>query len=188
MLSIVPPMTHKKPDNASEENLFLKAVSDVNRLTKSNQVELRPAPAAPKLRPVEADETDSAPDMLSDSGEIEKVMADTVLSYCQTGIQNRLFRRLRQGKLEITEELDLHGLNLKQAKQVLLDFIQLAYPMEGCCVRIIHGKNNRSRSGEIAVMKQYVNHWLIQHPRVLAFHSAQLRDGGTGSLYAILKR
>ena len=181
-------MTYKKPDNTSEENLFLNAVSDVNRLTESNQVELRPAPAAPKLRPMTVEEDDSAPDILSDSGEIEKVMAETILSYCQTGIQNRLFKRLRQGKLEITEELDLHGLNLKQAKQVLLDFIQLAYPMEGCCVRIIHGKNNRSRSGEIAIMKQHVNHWLLQHPRVLAFHSAQQRDGGTGSLYAILKR
>ena len=181
-------MTQKKPDNASEENLFLSAVSDVNRLTESNQVDLRPTPVAPKLRPSKIEEDDSAPDILSDSSEIEKVMAETVLSYCQTGIQNRLFKRLRQGKLEITEELDLHGLNLKQAKQVLLDFIQLAYPMEGCCVRIIHGKNNRSRTGEIAVMKQYVNHWLLQHPRVLAFHSTQPRDGGTGSLYAILKR
>lgn len=181
-------MTKKKPDNANEVSLFLSAVADVTRLTESNQVDLRPAPAAPKLRNESTEEDDSAPDILSDSGEIEKVMAETVLSYCQTGIQNRLFRKLRQGKLQIIEELDLHGLNLKQAKQVLLDFIQLAYPMEGCCVRIIHGKNNRSSGGDIAIMKQYVNHWLLQHPRVLAYHSAQLRDGGTGSLYVILKR
>lgn len=181
-------MTQKKPDNANEASLFLNAVADVTRLTEPNQVELRPAPAAPKLRKKNVEEDDSAPDILSDSGEIEKVMAETVLSYCRTGIQNRLFRKLRQGKLQITEEIDLHGLNLKQAKQVLLDFIQLAYPMEGCCVRIIHGKNNRSSAGEIAIMKQYVNHWLFQHPRILAYHSAQPRDGGTGSLYVILKR
>lgn len=188
MLSIVLPMTKKKPGDADEGNLFLSAVADVNRLTQTNQVELRPAPAAPVIRQKTMIEDDSAPDILSDSGEIEKVHAETVLSYCQTGIQNRLFRRLRQGKLQITEELDLHGLNVKQAKQVLLDFIQLAYPMEGCCVSIIHGKSNRSGAGEVAIMKQYVNHWLQQHPRVLAFHSAQPRDGGTGSLYAILRR
>ena len=181
-------MTHKKTDNADTDSLFLKAVSDVERSDFSHKVELRPAPAPAKLRPVTEDEAPAAGDMLSDSGEMEKVMAETVLSYCCSGIHNRLFRRLRQGKLQITEELDLHGLSLKQGKQVLLDFIQLAYPMEGCCVIIVHGKNHRSQPGQAPVMKQYVNYWLQQHPRVLAFHSAQPRDGGTGSVYAILKR
>ena len=181
-------MTKKTSDNVSDESLFLKAVSDVERLENSNKVELRPLPAPAKLRPNTEDEITPAGDMLSDSGEMEKVMAETVLSHCRSGIQNRLFKRLRQGKLQITEELDLHGLGLKQAKQVLLDFIQLAYPMEGCCVCIVHGKNNRSQPGQAPIMKQYVNYWLQQHPRVLAFHSAQPRDGGTGSVYAILKR
>lgn len=180
-------MTKKTADNVSGENLFLKAVSDVERLDSSNKVDLRPTPVAAKLRPNHEDETAPAGDMLSDSGEMEKVMAETVLSFCRTGIQNRLFKRLRQGKLLIIEEVDLHGLSLKQAKQVLLDFIQLAYPMEGCCVCIVHGKNNRSQ-GQAPIMKQFVNYWLQQHPRVLAFHSAQPRDGGTGSVYTILKR
>ena len=181
-------MTKKAPSNVSDESLFLKAVSDVERLDTSNKVELRPTPVPAKLRASTDDEITPADDMLSDSGEIEKVMAQTILSHCRSGIQNRLFKRLRQGKLQITEEVDLHGLSLKQAKQVLLDFIQLAHPMEGCCVCIVHGKNSRSQAGQAPIMKQYVNYWLQQHPRVLAFHSAQPRDGGTGSVYAILKR
>lgn len=180
-------MNTKKTDNVSDESLFLNAVSDVERLDTSNKVVLRPAPLPAKLRPTDSDEPEPTDDMLSDSGEMEKVLAETVLSNCRPGIQNRLFRKLRQGKLQITEEVDLHGLSLKQAKQVLLDFIQLAYPMEGCCVCIVHGKNNRSQAGQAPVMKQFVNYWLQQHPRVLAFHSAQPRDGGTGSVYAILK-
>ena len=174
--------------DGNDEDVFLKAVADVKPLNMTNKVELRPAPAPAKLRPKTDSEPPSAGDMLSDSSEMEKVTAETILSHCQPGIQNRLFKRLRQGKLQITEELDLHGLSLKQGKQVLLDFVQLAFPMEGCCVRIIHGKNHRSQAGQAPVMKQYVNHWLQQHPRVLAFHSAQPRDGGTGSVYAILKR
>ena len=181
-------MTKKPPNNVSDEGIFLKAVSDVARLDSSNKVDLRPTPIPPKLRPIAEDDSPSAGDMLSDSGEMEKVMAETILSHCRTGIQNRLFRRLRQGKLQVTEEVDLHGLSLKQGKQVLLDFVQLAYPMEGCCVCIVHGKNHRSQPGQAPVMKQFVNYWLQQHPRVLAFHSAQPRDGGTGSVYAILKR
>jgi DNA-nicking Smr family endonuclease len=181
-------MTKKTPHNVSDEDVFLKAVSDIERLDSSNKVDLRPTPVPAKLRPITEVETTSAGDMLSDSGEMEKVMAETVLSHCGPGIQNRLFRRLRQGKLQITEDIDLHGLSLKQGKQVLLDFIQLAFPMEGCCVCIVHGKNHRSQAGQAPVMKQFVNYWLQQHPRVLAFHSAQPRDGGTGSVYAILKR
>jgi len=180
-------MTKKSPDNVSDESIFLNAVSDVERLDTSNKVDLRPTPLPPKLRPASDDEHGPTDDMLSDSGEMEKVMAETIISHCRTGIQNRLFKRLRQGKLQITEEVDLHGLSLKQAKQVLLDFIQLAYPMEGCCVCIVHGKNNRSQAGQAPVMKQFVNYWLQQHPRVLAFHSAQPRDGGTGSVYALIK-
>jgi len=181
-------MTKNTSDNVSDESLFQKAVSDVARLDTSNKVELRPAPTPAKLRPSTDNEITPADDMLSDSGEMEEVMAETILCHCRSGIQNRLFKRLRQGKLLITEEVDLHGLSLKQAKQVLLEFIQLVYPMEGCCVCIVHGKNNRSQPGQAPIMKQHVNYWLQQHPRVLAYHSAQPRHGGTGSVYAILKR
>jgi DNA-nicking Smr family endonuclease len=180
-------MTDKKPNNSSDDDLLKSAFSDVKPLPEVNRVDLRPPPPSPKVRPHNDEEQESAPDILSDYGEVEEVMAETVLSYCRSGIQNRLFKRLRQGKLLISEEVDLHGLSLQQAKQVLLDFIQLAYPMEGCCVCIIHGKNNRSKRGQAPVLKQYVNHWLLQHPRVLAFHSAQPRDGGSGSVYVILK-
>ena len=170
-----------------DDDLFKSALADVKPLPEINRAELRPPPPAPKVRPQENSEQESAPDILSDYGEMEEVTAETVLSYCRSGIQNRLFRRLRQGKLLISEEVDLHGLSIKQAKQVFLDFIQLAYPMEGCCVCIVHGKNNRSKRGQAPIMKQHINHWLLQHPRVLAFHSAQPRDGGSGSVYAILK-
>ncbi|PWQ97411.1 Smr/MutS family protein [Leucothrix arctica] len=179
-------MTDKKSNITHDDDLLKAAFADVKPLPAVNRVELRPPQPRPKVRPVH-DEQESAPDILSDYGEVEEVTAETVLSYCRSGIQNRLFKRLRQGKLLISEEVDLHGLSVKQAKQVLLDFIQLAYPMEGCCVCIVHGKNNRSKRGQAPVLKQYVNHWLLQHPRVLAFHSAQPRDGGSGSVYAILK-
>ena len=179
-------MTDKKPNITHDDDLLKAAFADVKPLPAINRADLRPPPPRPKVRPV-YDEQESAPDILSDYGEVEEVTAETVLSYCRSGIQNRLFKRLRQGKLLISEEVDLHGLSVKQAKQVLLDFIQLAYPMEGCCVCIVHGKNNRSKRGQAPVLKQYVNHWLLQHPRVLAFHSAQPRDGGSGSVYAILK-
>ncbi|RVU84879.1 DNA mismatch repair protein MutS [Leucothrix sargassi] len=181
-------MNDKKSNQNSDDDLFKSALSDVKPLPEINRVELRPTPPPPKVRFQDSNEPESAPDILSDYGEMEEVTAESVLSYCRSGIQNRLFRRLRQGKLEISEEIDLHGLTIKQAKQVFLDFIQLAYPIEGCCICIVHGKSNRSQNGKMPLMKQHVNHWLLQHPRVLAFHSAQPRDGGSGSVYALIRR
>ncbi|MDH5660200.1 MAG: Smr/MutS family endonuclease, partial [Gammaproteobacteria bacterium] len=53
-------------------------------------------------------------------------------------------------------------------------------------VRIIHGKGYRSEQ-KIPVLKTHVAYWLPQHRDVMAFSSAQARDGGTGALYVILK-
>lgn len=40
---------------------------------------------------------------------------------------------------------------------------------------------------KIPVLKTHVAYWLPQHSDVLAFSSAQSRDGGTGALYVLLK-
>jgi len=76
---------------------------------------------------------------------------------------------------------------VKQAKEILVYYLQEAVQFEGCCIRIIHGKGHRS-SSQKAVLKTYVNHWLQEHERVLAFHSAKVRDGGAGAVYLLLKR
>ena len=126
-------------------------------------------------------------DTLSDEVEVEKVQPTDILSYCQLGIQKRVFKKLRRGQYIIVDELDLHGLNLRQAKSLLLHFLEVALQVESSCVRIIHGKGHRSGDKE-PVLKRQTNHWLQQHPRVLAFHSAQAKDGGTGAAYVLLRR
>jgi len=81
----------------------------------------------------------------------------------------------------------LHGLNIRQARAYLAEFLVTVYPLQGECVRIIHGKGNRSNHRG-PVLKTKVNHWLRQHDRVQAFHSARPVDGGTGAVYVLLKR
>lgn len=126
-------------------------------------------------------------DPLSDELEVDEVDSTEILSFCRTGIQKTVFRKLRAGSYKISDELDLHGLNLKQAKKILVYYLQEAVQFEGCCVRIIHGKGHRSNNNK-PILKTYVNHWLSEHERVLAFHSTKPRDGGTGALYVLLKR
>ena len=76
---------------------------------------------------------------------------------------------------------------LFRSKEILVYYLQEAVQFEGCCIRIIHGKG-LSSGKQKSVLKTYINHWLSEHERVLAFHSAKAKDGGTGAVYVLLKR
>lgn len=169
----------------NEVDFFKEAMSDVTPLTNDKAFH---HVIKPKSKPLKIDNTEEffINDPLSDELEIKEVDSSEILSFCRTGIQKSVFRKLRGGSYQISDELDLHGLTLKQAKKILVYYLQEAVQFEGCCVRIIHGKGHRSGSNK-PVLKTHVNHWLSEHERVLAFHSTKPRDGGSGAVYVLLK-
>jgi len=65
-------------------------------------------------------------------------------------------------------------------------FLLMAQRDHYTCVRIIHGKGNRS-SHKGPILKTKVNLWLRQRDDVLAFCSARPIDGGTGAIYLLLR-
>ncbi len=133
------------------------------------------------------DERQVLRDMLSDAYDPIEIQPGDMLSYYIPGLQNRIVRKLRSGHYRIASELDLHGLSARDAKLQLLQFLHDAHPGQGECVRIIHGKGNRS-TYKGPVIKTKINNWLRQHERILAFHSARPVDGGTGAIYVLLRR
>ncbi len=171
-----------------EQYLFLDAMSGVSPLTQDKNVLHEKRPKTKKINYSEYTEEDDFifHDPLSDELEVDDTESEEVLSFCETGIQKATFKKLRSGRYRISDELDLHGASLKQAKAILVYYLQEAVQFEGCCIRIIHGKGNRSGSKK-PVLKTHVNHWLIEHERVLAFHSAKPQDGGTGAVYVLLR-
>lgn len=174
-------------DDEDDFHLFRDAVKDIKPLEHdkvTHNIEKKPIK---QLRSAPPFEQELIIDTLSDESEVESINPLDRLSYCQTGIQKRVFKKLRRGQYIIIDELDLHGLNIKQAKKLLVHFLAIALQGEGSCVIIIHGKGHRSGDKK-PVIKQQTNHWLKQHPRVLAFHSAQPKDGGTGAVYVLLRR
>jgi DNA-nicking Smr family endonuclease len=173
------------PSDEDELQLFRDAVQDITPLQYDKITHKK----KPNKKPITIFSTEQIPiiDTLSDEAEIEAINPLDRLSYSQTGIQKRVFKKLRRGQYIIVDELDLHGLNVKQAKQRLLRFLESVLQVEGSCVSIIHGKGHRSGNKQ-PIIKQQTNHWLKQHPRVLAFHSAQPKDGGTGAVYVLLRR
>lgn len=177
----------QKPPPTDDLALFRESMQDVAPLQPLNQAELAlTKPPAIPLKTIE-DEQQVLLDMFSDEYDPTELQPGDMLSYLRPGIQHRVFNKLRRGEYRVAAELDLHGLNMRQARVYLAEFLITVYPLQGECVRIIHGKGNRS-SHRGPVLKTKVNHWLRQHDRVQAFHSARPVDGGTGAVYVLLKR
>ncbi|MGF1529593.1 MAG: Smr/MutS family protein, partial [Candidatus Competibacterales bacterium] len=109
------------------------------------------------------------------------------LIYKRPGLQNAVLRKLRRGAFKVSAVIDLHGMSVPTARSVLVKFLATARREHMTCVRVIHGKGNRSRH-KGPVLKQKVNHWLRQRDAVLAFCSARPIDGGTGAVNILLKR
>lgn len=165
---------------------FRAAVGPVRPL-RHDRVEPARRALAPRPRLSEADERQVLQDMLSDYFEPAELETGEELYYCREGVQRGVLRKLRRGQFRVAAALDLHGMNVEAARRALAAFLYDARRDRLSCVRIIHGKGNRSRH-KGPVLKTKVNRWLQQRDDVLAFCSAPPGDGGTGALYVLLRR
>ena len=112
-----------------------------------------------------------------------------VLEFKRPGVQNGVFRKLKQGRYEAEARLDLHRMTAAVARRELFEFIEQSFELGLRSVLIIHGKGegkaDRERS---SILKGCTDHWLRELGIVQAFHSAQQRHGGTGAVYVLLKK
>lgn len=139
-------------------------------------------------RAAAAGETNSPTNPLVDEG-VEPLDAWYVLDFKRAGIQHGVYRKLRMGRYDIDARLDLHRMTVKQARDEVHQFIRDAMQLGLRTVLILHGKGQRKVEQErTAVLKGYVNRWLRDIEDVQAFHSAQPVHGGTGAVYALLKK
>ena len=100
------------------------------------------------------------------------------------------FADLLSGASKVEARLDLHGLDREEAEAATESFLGGALHAGRRVVLVICGKGHGSPGGE-AVLKRWLADWLASGPRatsVLAFCSAQPKDGGTGAVYVLLRR
>jgi len=105
------------------------------------------------------------------------------------GVDAGHLRRLRRGEVEVARELDLHGLEARDAREDVAFELGEAFAAGERCVRIVHGRGSHSPGGP--VLKEALLGWLQQPPlagRVLAFSSAPPAQGGSGALLVLLRR
>jgi DNA-nicking Smr family endonuclease len=126
-------------------------------------------------------------DAFSDMTAPENIGNEDYLAFQGDGVQNKLFSKMRQGKIHIGAALDLHGMTVEKAEPELIDFLIACQQQQIRFARIIHGKGWGSQDNK-PVLKGKVNHWLRQSGLVLAFCSAIIKDGGTGAVYVLIRK
>jgi DNA-nicking Smr family endonuclease len=155
---------------------------DVKPLPKGKRIEpTRPRPA-PQPRQTRLDEKavlaeslgPISPDDAPDTGDELSFGARDVL------------RKLRRGHWKVQDELDLHGLNRRDALSLTREFLSEATKRGLRCVRIVHGKGLGSPNRE-SVLKGVLRNWLPQQLDVLAFAQAPAAQGGGGAVLLLLR-
>jgi DNA-nicking Smr family endonuclease len=168
-----------------------QAFADVQRLPPSTR--RKHAPPRPPPIPAQriADERDAleaskygdepAPDSWEIGQEFEGEQ-----TFLRRGLGTDILSKLRGGHWSVRGELDLHGLNSEEARDVLADFLVAARQHGDRCVRVIHGKGLTS-PGREPVLKGKVRRWLAQWDDVLAYCEAPRHAGGGGAVLILLR-
>jgi len=114
------------------------------------------------------------------------VTGEDLLSFHKGGLQKKIITQLRQGKYPYEARLDLHHATASEAMAMVDCFIEQCRDQNIRCALIIHGKGYMSRH-EKPILKNILAQHLRLNPFVLAYHSAQPKDGGTGAVYTLIK-
>jgi DNA-nicking Smr family endonuclease len=176
------------PDPPSEKEIFLKAMEGVNPIEKNKVIKKIEKSCGKPLFKSDNEEL-SLLVRLVNCGE-GFIVSDTPEYIEGTGynVRQEYARRLHQGDFSIQDHIDLHGMNVENAKEAFEFFMKNALISGKRAVLIIHGRGLSSR-GE-PILKNKVREWLNQSywlKRVLAYTSAQSYDGGAGATYVLLR-
>lgn len=176
----------------NDDDLFWEEMADVAPLRREQRVR-RAAGAADartlaerRAAAVNAPARDRNP--LREDG-IEPLDPWYVLAFKRPGIQNGVYRKLKQGRYPAEARLDLHRMTVRQARGELVDFLGECLRLGVRSALLVHGKGERKASDQRqSVLKGAVDRWLRDLDSVQAFHSAQPQQGGTGAVYVLLRK
>ncbi|GIW40798.1 MAG: hypothetical protein KatS3mg076_1375 [Candidatus Binatia bacterium] len=185
--------TEYEPRGGEGTDDFLREVANVVPLAERERRRVEPvAPGRRAPRPPK--EEDEARAFLSDlvSGAVPFDIAETdeYVEGVVRGLNPELVRRLRMGEFARQDYLDLHGMTADEARKAVEAFLLSSHRKGYRCVLIVHGRGKNSKN-QVPVLKRHLKDWLARGScsrLVLAFTSARPCDGGTGALYALLRR
>jgi len=179
----MPEDKNKHLSSDEDSQLFRESIGDVKQLSSNQRHSFddKPKPRAVKKK-FTSKETKSEP-FFQQTNDIQ---SDEYLFFVRDGVQHKIIKKLKRGAIGIDEKVDLHGLNKREAQHLLDEFLAEQLEQRHRCILVVHGKGTGSLNNR-PVLKNLSSNILKNEPSVLAFVSAQQRDGGTGALYVLLK-
>jgi len=177
-----------------DKEAFEREMQDVMPLApdKKNRSGLSCSPKPPRYFRQEEDLEILAQlaDLVSGYGHFDCYFSDEYIEGAVSGINPAILRKLRAGEFSYQDFLDLHGLDRLEARERVEKFLRFSKGKGYRCVLIVHGRGIHSEENK-PVLKNYIQSWLCKGRigrMVLAFSSARPCDGGTGSLYVLLRK
>jgi DNA-nicking Smr family endonuclease len=184
----------KKPDDLGLEEdaqLFRDAMADVKPISGNNRVVRTNSIKTPATC---VKDTDS--EVMGRLNNLIKyghgfIVADTPEYMEGSGydVHPEVIKRLHQGNYSIQGHIDLHGLSVNEAREVMENFFEESIRTGKRAVLIVHGRGLSSPAQPILKTKVY--EWLTRGPWrkwVIAFSSARIYDGGAGATYVLLRQ
>lgn len=172
----------KHPNLDADSALFRESIGNVRRLKSDKHVF---SPSKPK--PIKKHFSQTAEHELLVSHIDPPVEGHESSFYAQTGLNHKTIRRLKRGDFHINSILDLHGMTQAIAQPAIIEFINQQVELAQRYTIIVHGKGMGS-GNKHPVLKNLTLNILTAHPKVLAYTSAQEKDGGTGALYILMAK
>jgi DNA-nicking Smr family endonuclease len=174
-----------------DQVLFQQAMAGVKKLPRNNYVE-----RSLEKPTVSADIQDEESVILLQLEELVKHGKGFTVSFTPEYVEGQVHEacpdltdRLHRGDFSIQGHVDLHGLNVDDARRTLEDFLKNQIALGKRALLIIHGRG--LSSPDKPVLKTKVQQWLSSGPWrkwVMAYTSARLCDGGTGATYVLLRQ
>jgi len=168
-----------------DDDLFSQEMAGVQPLTNQDKVVYLKAQPKVVKGPNE-DESDEAENILT-TDFLEVIDFAQPLDYKQSGVQQGVLDKLRQGKYPLEASLNLLRKTVEQCRQELFTFVTEAQRHNVRTLLIIHGRG-RDNLSHANIIRSYLAKWLKQLDQVQAFSVAVQRDGGAGACYVALKK
>jgi DNA-nicking Smr family endonuclease len=173
------------PSSPSEEDLFHHAMRGVTPIPQKGP----DIPASPPSVPRERRRKAFA-DLLAEHHDFDIELSREYLHGKVRDLDPRIFRQLRSGAMSVEAHLDLHGMNRRQAKLAVTEFVRSCFLQGMRCILVVPGRGKNSEGGS-GVLREELILWLTQAPLkrvVLCFATAQPHHGGAGAVYVLLRQ
>jgi DNA-nicking Smr family endonuclease len=187
-----PPPPPPVPASLTEEELWARETSGVQKVERGADTVPPPPPPAPNgaFYHPDLEAIDALRALVSGDAPFDLADSDEFIEGRVAGMDGAVVRKLRRGDFAVQGHIDLHGMTREEAKCAVETFLRASRQGGKRCVLVVHGRGLHSKD-QLPILKDSLRTWLstarfARH--VLAFATARPVDGGAGAIYVLLRR